>query len=97
MFKGALTENYVATELLKNGFNLFYYHNHQVMEIDFLIDTEKGIVPVEVKASDWVKSKSLNKFMLQKKLNFGIWISTKNFGFENNIKSVLLYAVFCIK
>ena len=52
MFKGALAENYVATELLKNGFNLFYYQNHQVMEIDFLINTEKGIVPVEVKASD---------------------------------------------
>ena len=35
--------------------------------------------------------------MLQEKINFGIRISTKNFGLENNIKSVPLYAVFCIK
>ena len=97
MFKGALAENYVATELLKNGLNLFYYQKSQVMEIDFLIDTENGVVPIEVKANNNVKSTSLNKFMLQEKINFGIRISTKNFGLENNIKSVPLYAVFCIK
>ena len=97
MFKGALAENYVATELLKNGLNLFYYQKPQVMEIDFLIDTENGVVPIEVKANNNVKSTSLNKFMLQEKINFGIRISTKNFGLENNIKSVPLYAVFCIK
>lgn len=97
MFKGAITENYVATELFKNNLDLFYYQKPQVMEIDFLIDTSKGVIPIEVKASDNVKSTSLNKFMKDNKFNFGIRISTKNFGFENNIKSVPLYAVFCIK
>ena len=97
MFKGALAENYVATELIKNGLNLFYYQKPQVMELDFLIDTDNGVIPIEVKANDHVKSISLNKFMLQEKVDLGIRISTKNFGFENNIKSVPLYAVFCIK
>ncbi len=96
MFKGAIAENYVATELIKNGWNLFYYQKPQVIEMDFLIDTAKGVIPIEVKANDNVKSSSLNKFMKENKKDFGIRISTKNFGFENNIKSVPLYAVFCI-
>lgn len=97
MFKGAIAENYVATELQKNNVNLFYYQKPQVMEVDFLIDINAGIIPIEVKASDRVKSTSLNKFMKEEKLKLGYRISTKNFGLENNIKSIPLYAVFCIK
>lgn len=96
MFKGAIAENYVATELIKNDINLFYYQKPQVMEVDFLIDTSNGVIPIEVKASDNVRSTSLNKFMKENNIKFGIRISTKNFGLENNIKSVPLYAVFCI-
>lgn len=66
-------------------------------EIDFLIDTSKGVIPIEVKANENKKSKSLNYFMKENKINFAIRISANNFGFENNIKSVHLYAVFCIK
>ena len=66
-------------------------------EIDFLIDTSEGIIPIEVKANENKKSKSLNYFMENNKVNYGIRISANNFGFENNIKSVPLYAVFCIK
>lgn len=97
MFKGAIAENYVATELIKNGINLYYYQKPQVMEVDFLIDTSEGVIPVEVKAQDNVKSNSLTKFMDKNKFSYGIRISTKNFGLENNIKSVPLYATFCIK
>lgn len=96
MFKGAISENYVASELTKNKVNLFYYQKPQVMEIDFLIDTNEGIIPIEVKASDNIKSTSLNKFMQKEKLSLGYRISTKNFGLENGIKSIPLYAVFCI-
>ncbi len=52
---------------------------------------------IEVKANDNVKSTSLNKFMKENNSKMGIRISTKNFGYENNIKSVPLYAVFCIE
>ncbi len=97
MFKGVLAENYVATELVKNNFSLFYYQKPQVMELDFIIDTADGVIPIEVKAGSRVKSTSLNKFMVQEQLPMGIRISNKNFDFENNIKSVPLYAVFCIK
>lgn len=97
MFKGPVTENYVANELQKNGLNLYYYQKNQQLKIDFLIDIKDGIIPIEVKASDEVKSTSLNKYIIKNNPKYAIRISSKNFGFENNIKSVPLYAVFCIK
>ncbi len=97
MFKGAMVENYVATELVKNNIDLFYYNKPQVMDIDFLIDVSEGVIPIEVKANDNVKSNSLNKFMEKEKCKLGIRISSKNFGLENKIKSIPLYAVFCIE
>ena len=50
-----------------------------------------------IKANENKKSKSLNYFMENNKVNYGMRISANNFGFVNNIKSVPLYATFCIK
>ncbi|MBQ8681915.1 MAG: ATP-binding protein [Bacilli bacterium] len=97
MYKGVIAENYVANELVKNGFSLYYWAVNQVAEIDFLIDTDDGVIPIEVKANDNTTSKSLNYYVSKYKPNYSIRISTKNFGFENGIKSVPLYAVFCIE
>ena len=95
-YKGVITENYVANELQANGISLYYWAKNQVAEIDFLIDTPNGVIPIEVKANENKKSKSLNYFMNKNKTDLAIRISANNFGFENNIKSVPLYAVFCI-
>ena len=95
-YKGVITENYVANELQANGISLYYWAKNQVAEIDFLIDSLNGIIPIEVKANENKKSKSLNYFMNENKTDLAIRISANNFGFENNIKSVPLYAVFCI-
>lgn len=95
-YKGVITENYVANELQANGISLYYWAKNQVAEIDFLIDTSNGIIPIEVKANENKKSKSLNYFMNENKTSLAIRISANNFGFENKIKSVPLYAVFCI-
>jgi hypothetical protein len=51
---------------------------------------------VEVKSSEHNRSRSLNLYVEKYKPDYSIRISAKNFGFENNIKSVPLYAVFCI-
>ena len=97
MYKGVIAENYVANELIKNGFSLYYLNINQVAEIDFLIDTNDGVIPIEVKSSDNIESKSLNYYINKYNPKYSIRISSKNFGFENNIKSIPLYAVFCIK
>lgn len=96
-FKGGLTENYVCTQLTANGLNLFYWTSGNQAEVDFITRIGKDIIPIEVKASVHTQSKSLSVYAVSYKPAYCIRISAKNFGFENGIKSVPLYAVFCVK
>ena len=95
-FKGGLAENYVFTQLKAKNFDLYYWTNENQAEIDFITRIGKDIIPIEVKSSDNTRSKSLMAFINRYNPPYAIRISTKNFGFENGIKSVPLYAVFCI-
>jgi len=101
MFKGVVAENYVATQLRINGFDLFYYtekaNGADALETDFIIQYDGKVIPVEVKASDNNQSKSLRSYIDKFNPTYAIRISTKNFGLVNKIKSVPLYATFCIK
>ena len=96
-FKGAIVENYVVQTFISNKLSLNYWSSGNTAEVDFLITNKDGIIPVEVKASDNTKSRSLNVYMEKYNPSYSIRVSSKNFGFENNIKSVPLYSVFCIK
>lgn len=60
-------------------------------------ETNDGIIPVEVKSAENIQSKRLKSYVNKFNPKYSVRISTKNFGFVNNIKSVPLYAVFCIK
>lgn len=95
-YKGVIAENYVANELVISGHSIFYWAENQVAEIDFLIDTNDGIIPIEVKADTNKKSKSLNLYIKENNPKYAIRISANNFGFENGIKSVPLYASYLI-
>ena len=96
-YKGNIAENYVAQTFVRNGISLYYWKSKSDAEIDFILYNEDGLIPVEVKASNNVISKSLNSYIKQYEPKYSIRISSKNFGFENNIKSVPLYAAFLIK
>ena len=96
MFKGAITENYVAQALISKKYDLYYWRSKSEAEVDFVLDKEDGIIPIEVKASTTTKSKSLNEYIQKFNPNYAIRVSAKNFGFYNNIFSVPLYAVFLI-
>jgi hypothetical protein len=54
------------------------------------------VIPIEVKKGLRNRSKSLGVFMEKYQCEYAIRISKKNFGFENKIKSVPLYAIFCM-
>lgn len=95
-FMGAIAENYVAQAFAANLIPLYYWKNDNTAEVDFVIQKGMDIIPVEVKAGVRVRSKSMNIFMEKYKCAYGIRISKKNFGFENGIKSVPLYATFCV-
>lgn len=95
MYKGVLTENYIACQFYSK-FKELYYYNFDKYEIDFLVKIDGDIIPIEVKSGRRTNSKSLNEYIKKYNPKYSIRISSKNFGFENNIKSIPLYAVFCI-
>ena len=93
---GPLTEHYVANELRVKGYDIYYWESNGKAELDFVIQKNIDIIPIEVKTSTHTKARSLDLYMQMYKPDYAIRISEKNFGFENNIKSVPFYAVFCI-
>lgn len=96
-FKGGMTENYVNSQLIRNGFKPYFWRNSKgTRKVDFIISINGKIIPVEVKSGENVTAVSLNEYVELFKPAYSIRISEKNFGLENNIKSVPLYAVFCI-
>ena len=95
IYKGVLTENYIACEFMQI-FKELYYYTFSKYEIDFLIKLNGDIIPVEVKSVRRNTSKSLNEYIKKYNPKYSIRISSKNFGMENGIKSVPLYAIFCI-
>lgn len=97
IYKGDIAENYVANQLIFNNVALYYWATASNSEIDFIIYNEDGIIPIEVKASDNTQSKSLNAYVKKYNPKYSIRVSGKNFGFENGIKSVPLYATYLIK
>jgi predicted AAA+ superfamily ATPase len=96
MFLGALAENFVAQEFARKRYDLFYWKSEDTAEVDFVLQFETEIIPVEVKKGKRNRSRSLDIFKKKYNCPYAIRISQKNFGFENNIKSVPLYAVFCL-
>ena len=97
-FKGGMTENYVNTQLIRSGFRPYFWRNEKgTKEVDFVISLKSKLIPVEVKSGDNVASVSLNEYVKLFNPAYSIRISERNFGFENNIKSIPLYAVFCIQ
>ena len=95
-FLGAMTENYVAQCFRSKNYRLAYWQSEGKAEVDFVLQLDGKVVPVEVKKGRRNRAKSLGVFMEKYKSEYAIRISKKNFGFENKIKSVPLYAVFCI-
>lgn len=95
-FKGGLVENYVNISLTLNGYRTYYWESERGAEIDFVIQREGKLIPIEVKSADNTKSKSLKIYMDTYNPPYAIKLSQKNFGFEDNKKIVPLYASFCI-
>ena len=95
-FKGGMVENYVNVQLTINGYRTYYWESERGAEIDFIIQREGQLIPIEVKSADNTRAKSLKVYMDTYRPAYAIKLSTKNFGFEENKKIVPLYAAFCI-
>lgn len=95
-FLGALTENYVATQLTANGYDLYYWTSEYSAELDFVIMKDQKVYGIEVKKGEHVRSKSLSQFIKKYHPYRAVRFSAKNFGDENGIWSIPLYAAFCL-
>jgi hypothetical protein len=95
-FKGGMAENYVNVQLTINGYQTYYWESARGAEIDFVIQREGKLIPIEVKSADNTRAKSLKVYMETYKPDYAIKLSAKNFGFEDGKKTVPLYAAFCI-
>ncbi len=97
-FKGGMTENYMDIQLGINGLRTYFWRNDKgTKEVDFIASLDGKLIPIEVKSGEHSTSVSLNDYIKQFKPTYAIRVSERNFGFENGILSLPLYAAFCIK
>lgn len=91
--KGGIYEALAADVLLKNGHeNLYFYRNEQGnVEIDFLIDTATGPLPLEIKAGTKTKTKSLNRVLESKSVCAGYKFGSQNVGVSGKKITMPLY------
>lgn len=99
--KGALAEVFVATELVKamspySQNELYCWHREEKdgnAEIDFVVEKNGQIVPIEVKSGRKGSMQSMRYFMQDKSITKGIRTSLENFASFGNIGVVPLYAI----
>ncbi len=99
-YKGAIYENIVGDMLVKQGYNLFYYHlDKPSIEMDFFLRDAGGLIPVEVKASDG-PTPSLNNLLREDKypdIRYGIKLGYKNIGFAGKFYTFPYFLTFLLR
>ena len=97
-FKGALTEQFILQEMLSQTQYVPYYYSSDTstLEIDFLIQQDDNVVPIEVKASSNVNSPSLKTYFSKFEPKKVIRFSTLKFKEQDRITNIPLYAVSLI-
>ena len=91
-FKGALTEQFVAQELVAKGMELYYFSaENSSSEIDFIIQKGELCIPVEVKASENLQAQSLRAYCRKYNPEVAIRTSMSNYRKEEWMVNVPLY------
>jgi predicted AAA+ superfamily ATPase len=95
-FRKGIFENYIAQSLVCNGYKPYFWESNSQAKVDFVIEKEHRLLPIEVKVDNHTRSKSLSVFHSLFNTNQSIKVSTRNFEYSNHIKYIPVYAVFCI-
>lgn len=91
-FKGALTENYVLNELLAQGRRPYFWRSGNTAELDFLLENEDRVIPIEAKANINTRAKSYQQFCIKYRPPLGFKFSMKNVG-DHRIEETLTYSI----
>ncbi len=92
-FKGALTEQYVLQQIILKHTPYYYSKPNSQQEIDFLIETAGKVIPIEVKAEENLKAKSLRQFVDDNKSEIAYRVSMSPYRKEEWLTNIPLYCV----
>lgn len=93
-FKGAFTEQYVLQQLLAVGLTPYYWSNAKTpAEIDFIVQQGSRVVPIEVKAEENVRARSLSQFIKDNPGLKGLRLSMKGYANQEWMENVPLVAI----
>lgn len=89
-FKGALAENYVQQSLVANGFVPYFWTSGNTAEVDFVLQTDTDIIPVEVKSDSRISGRSLSVYCSKYAPTTRVRISGNNLKFNDGLLSLPL-------
>lgn len=93
---GAIYENFVAQELKAHGFDLYYFNNKKQGEIDFLIEKNGKIVPIEVKSGKaYARHRALDNILKNVDYDINQALVFSNENIENK-GSVVYYPIYLV-
>ena len=100
---GSVYETVVAQELRAHGFNLYYYDNKKLGEVDYLIDDRDNlsVLPIEIKSGkDYQIHSALDKFLQIKEYNIHqafVLSNAQQVEIKNGITYLPIYYIMCIE
>lgn len=94
-YKGAFTENYVLQQLksLPHTFVYYYSNDNSTLEIDFVVQHDAHVIPIEVKAEENLRAKSLRQFVTDNPGLHGVRFSMSDYREQDWLTNVPLWAV----
>lgn len=97
-FKGSLTERFALQQLTASHIEPFYWSTENATaELNFIFQAGENIVPLEVKAAEYLQAKSLKSYCNKYCPKYAIRSSMSDFREEESMSSLPLYAVNILK
>ncbi|MCQ2977554.1 MAG: AAA family ATPase [archaeon] len=93
--KGGIYENVIGDLLFKKGYNLLFYKPNEDKEIEFLIEYDENVIPIEVKASN-NRTASLNTFISTYKPDISYKLISGNIGYADGKYTLPHYMIMFI-
>lgn len=95
-FKGALTEQYALQQLILSNTLYYWSKANAKQEIDFLIQQKGEVIPIEVKAEENLRAKSLKQYIIEQNPSKAYRFSMSNYRQDDKIVNLPLYAISII-
>lgn len=92
-FKGALTEQYALQELILHHEPFYFAKSNSQLEVDFLIQENGMVIPIEVKAEENLRARSLRQFVADYSSSEAYRLSMSSYRKESWMTNLPLYAI----